>query len=159
MKHVVLISPFSTKLSSGEENPKNYPHWKKVVSGLKNLGFYTIQLGLSGEYDIECHAKIFNAPLCFLLDLARNTTTWASVDNFFPHLCQQGSRPGVVIWGQSDPKLFGYETNTNLLKDKKYLRPNDQQYWLWTQTTYCEEAFVDAETVINAIFELAKKNK
>ncbi len=158
MKHVILLSPFSNKISTGQ-NPKNYPHWKEVVSGLRSLGHCVIQLGVDGEEDIGCNSKVLNASLKFILEMVKSCSAWASVDNFFPHLCQQVSKPGVVIWGQSNPKLFGYKTNTNLLKDEKYLRPNDQQYWLWTQTTYNADAFVPPETVIDAILKIAESNK
>jgi hypothetical protein len=34
-----------------------------------------------------------------------------------------------VIWGISDPDIFGYDYNTNILKDRKYLRPDPFGTW------------------------------
>lgn len=154
MKKVVLFSPYSRKLASGE-NPKNYPHWKQVVGYVSARGVYTIQIGAQGEEEIGCHATVFGAPLHYLLEMAKAAQTWTSIDNFFPHLCQYGAKPGVVIWGQSDPKKFGYPTNVNLVKDEQYLRPSVQQFWLWTQTTYRPEAFVEPDVAAEAILKLA----
>jgi hypothetical protein len=66
--------------------------------------------------------------------------TWIGVDSFFQHFCWDLGKPGIVIWGQSDPNIFGHPENINLLKDRKYLR--EKQFWLWEQAEYNEEAFV-----------------
>ena len=79
---------------------------------------------------------------------------WVSVDNFFPHLANLCGRRGIVIWGQSDYNLFGWKNNINLLKDRKYLRPN--QFGTWEEAVFNKEAFVDPDVVINAIMEIVK---
>jgi hypothetical protein len=68
--------------------------------------------------------------------------------------------PGCVIWGVSDPNIFGYFYNKNILKNKSYLR-NDQ-FGVWKNEIkdkpgmfkYIErndEAFHDSETVFKEI--------
>ena len=48
--------------------------------------------------------------------------------------------------------LFGYEQNINLLKDRKYLRQN--QFDIWENDVFTEEAFVAADVVVNAVEEM-----
>jgi len=31
---MILISPYSKKLTNGKVNPKNYPYWKEVIAGI-----------------------------------------------------------------------------------------------------------------------------
>lgn len=112
------------------------------------------QIGVSGE------SEICNCLAGFLTDLSAeqifrlcNTAdAWLSVDNFLPHLLNYyKAKPGIVIFGQSDPLIFGYPHNTNLLKDRKYLR--GQQFWWWEQAEFIEEAFVSSNQVIKLLTE------
>ena len=59
-----------------------------------------------------------------------------------------------MLFGQSDPLIFGHPENINLLKDRKYLR--EQQFWWWEQCEYKEDAFVRPEEVIKYL-EIDKK--
>jgi hypothetical protein len=57
--------------------------------------------------------------------------------------------PTVVIWSRSDPKIYGYEEQTNILKSPQYLRP--QQFQLWEQCPYDPEAYVAVDTVYKTV--------
>jgi len=72
-----------------------------------------------------------------------------SVDSFFQHYCWSLGKPGVVLWGQSDPVIFGHPENVNLLKDRDYLR--EKQFWLWEQCGFRAEAFVTPDEVLEAL--------
>jgi hypothetical protein len=72
-----------------------------------------------------------------------------SCDSFFQHFCWDLGKPGVVVFGQSDPNIFGHPENINLLKDRSYLR--DKQFWIWEQAEYKEDAFVNPEVVLEAL--------
>jgi hypothetical protein len=67
-------------------------------------------------------------------------------------------RPGVVIFGPSDPVIFGHEENVNLLKDRRFLRK--QQFWLWSQIephlASNPDIFVSPEVVVAAVLRLAE---
>ena len=84
-----------------------------------------------------------------LSELILQCRTWISVDSFFQHLCWDLGKPGIVLWGQSDPIIFGHPENINLLKDRKYLRTN--QFHIWEQAEYIKEAFVDPDIVYSHI--------
>lgn len=141
-------------LRNGDKNhPKNYPHWNRLVPLLKRLGEPIIQVGSGYESvlpGIEDHR--LNLPLKQLAELIQRCKTWISVDSFFQHYAWHLGKRGVVLWGQSDPIIFGHPENINLLKDRKYLR--EKQFWLWEQTSYLPEAFVQPEEVLNAVRQI-----
>jgi hypothetical protein len=150
----VIISPYSRLLRTGKPNPKNYPWWTQVVNKLQNLGIYVIQIGDSkqNESSIGANETIIDMPLRDLQEKIKDVDSWISVDNFFPHLCSFTEKRGVVIWGISDPLIFGYQQNINLLKNRKYLR--EKQFDIWENATYYEHVFMDADTIVNAVMSL-----
>jgi ADP-heptose:LPS heptosyltransferase len=165
MSKTVLISPFASALRNGKDSPKNFPHWKELVGMLLDE-YNVIQIGASKDSPIippfksDLHSFatgqlpdfqfVQNAPLPQIRQMIKDTDTWISVDSFLQHMNEYYDRKkGIVIWSQSDPRIFGYKHNVNLLKDRKYLR--DKQFWLWEQCEYNADAFVTAEEVFKAV--------
>lgn len=151
----ILISPYSAKLSSGKTNPKSYPHWPKLVELLNNHGYEVVQLGVKGEERIEgVGTFITGFPYDKIRDLVNQCATWISIDSFLPHLCHYYRlKPGIVLFGPSDPRIFGHSENTNLLRGRDFLRP--WQYQDWNSWDHQPSAFVYAENVMPHIFKLA----
>lgn len=146
----IIVSPFSKKLRNGAPlNPKDYPHWKEVVAGLKESGYKVIQIGIMGEELLGADEIRYNLPLKELARMLKECHTWISVDNFFQHLAYVERKKGVAIFGQSDPNIFGHKQNINLLKDRKYLR--EKQFQNWEQAEYRADVFVEPEEIINAV--------
>lgn len=149
----VIIAPFSAKLRTVPVNPKNYPvrFWAQVLTRLTALDIDVIQIGVTGEPRLQGVTQfVTNWPLDKLVELMRRCDTFISVDSFFPHLCHlHGLKSGVVIWGQSDPLIFGHPENTNLLKDRKHLRALQFQHW--EDVVYDESVFVLPDEVVNAV--------
>jgi len=155
---MILISPYSRKVSDDMKNPKNYPWWKQVVSELKDdVDDEIIQIGVKGEPDIGVHKLLVNLPLLSLARLVNDCKVWASVDNFLPHFCNYHypEKRGVVIYGPSDPDIFGYPHNVNFLRDRCHLRI--WQFEKWTQCDYKEERFVEPAIVTESILNLMEK--
>lgn len=159
----VVISPFAQTLRNGKENPKNFPYWEELIHKLIDRGIDVIQIGSSKDAPIKYkevpphdHMGSFsfkqNLKLKEIASLLKECDTWISVDSFLQHLnyCWVRKR-GIVIFSQSDPRIFGYPTNNNLLKDKSYLR--DKQFWLWEQCEYNKDAFVTADVVYKAVLK------
>lgn len=142
---MIIISPYAKFMRNGEKHPKNYPFWEEVI---KNTNEHIIQVGIKGETQLVEDFRT-NLPLYELALLVKDCKTWVSVDSFFQHFCWDIGKPGIVIFAQSDPNIFGHPENINLLKDRKYLR--DKQFWIWEQAEYKEEAFVGPEIVLNAL--------
>jgi len=152
----ILISPYSAQLRSGKVNPKNYPYFKMLVRLLKSEGWWVQQCGVKGEKEIEgADEFLVNLDFGKLKSYIKSARTWIAVDNFFPHLAQNVEKPGIVIFGQSDPLLFGEQSNYNLLKDRKYLRSN--QFATWDEAEYKEDCFVSPVDIMKVVQNYDKK--
>lgn len=149
----IAIAPFAAKLPEGKPNPKNFPYWPEVVGRLNAQGHEVIQLGVAGEDRIEGVGQFIQGfPLAKLEQVIRDCDTWIAVDSWLPHFCAtMRLQSGVVIWAQSNPHIWGYPHNTNLLKSEAYLRRF--QYAPWWDAEYNESAFVSAEEVVEAVLE------
>lgn len=139
---MILIAPYAKALRNGQNNPKNYPWWPELISLIDEP---IVQIGIDGEQAlVEDFRK--NLSLEELEILVLECRKWISVDSFFQHFAWDIGKPGIVLWGQSDPNIFGHPENINLLKDRKYLR--EKQFWWWEQCEYNADAFVKPEEVI-----------
>lgn len=145
---MIIISPYARQLRSGEKNhPKNYPYWNALIPMIKELDPEIIQVGAGFEEALKGISDLrLNLSMKDLAELIKSCKTWVSVDSFFQHYCWDLEKYGIVLWGQSDPVIFGHPENVNLLKSRKYLR--DKQFWLWEQTTWLPESFVQPGEVI-----------
>ena len=121
---MIIISPYSKFMRNGAKHPKNYPFWDEVLKHIKEP---VVQVGVEGETQITQDFRK-NIPLPQLGELVKECKTWMSCDSFFQHFCWDLGKPGVVVFGQSDPNIFGHPENINLLKDRSYLR--DKQFWI-----------------------------
>lgn len=144
----IVLFPFARSMRNGDKHPKNYPYWNELIQLLVADGHELIQVGLVHE---EKLVEDFRANLTLdqLTELIRSCDTWISVDSFGQHWCWHINVPGIAIFGQSDPLIFGHKENVNLLKDRSYLR--DKQFWLWEQAESNDDAFVKPEVVIQAL--------
>jgi len=148
---MIIIAPWAKKMRNGQLHPKDYPYWSEVIKGLDEP---IIQVGVEGEVQlVDDFYK--GMSLTKLADLVRQCKTWIAVDSFFQHFCWDIGKPGIVLWGQSDPLIFGHPENINLLKDRKYLR--EKQFWWWEQCEYNKDAFVEPKVVINAVKQIINK--
>jgi len=156
----VIISPYSSNLKSFglDKNPKDYPWWKEIVSFLKEKKIKVIQIGTSIEPQISDDVDEFlvNMPFEYILDLLNKCKFWMSVDNFLQHLAEftNPHKKGIVLWGKSNPKIFGYSHNYNLYLSQSCFRK--EQFLYWYLDKWDENVFVKPEVVINFIKEVYK---
>lgn len=146
----IMISPFSRPLRNGKKNAKDYPHWEEVVRKLKEHGDYIVQVVWGDEKEIPGMDEHMRGMT--LRELEKNIhhfDTWISIDNYFHHMAAIQEKPGVVIFSRSDPKIYGHDININLLKNRAFLRPD--QYNIWEQCEYNEDAFVSPDEVVKAV--------
>ena len=139
---MIIIAPYAQKLRNGKENPKNYPYWKELIAIIDQP---IIQVGVKGEQQLVEDFRL-NLSISELTQLVQECKTWISVDSFFQHLCWDLKKPGIVIWSQSDPIIFGHKENINLLKDRNYLRKD--QFHIWEQCEYNKDAFISPTQVL-----------
>lgn len=142
---MIIISPFAKKLTNGKENPKNFPHWKELISMIDEP---IVQIGIAGETQL-CPDFRQNLSIYDLKQLLKECRTWISCDSFFQHLGWSEGKPGNVIWSISDPLIFGHPENNNLLKDRAYLAPN--QFLWWEAYEFDPDRFFTAEQVFHAL--------
>lgn len=143
---MILLAPWSKPLLNGKENPKNYCFWPELVELLS--GYQLVQIGLDGEKQLVPDFRK-GLPLDELKRLLKECETFISIDSFLPHMASVVGKRGIVIWGQSDPKIFGDELHVNLLKGQRYLRV--EQYDFWENACYRPDAFVRPEVVMDAL--------
>jgi ADP-heptose:LPS heptosyltransferase len=138
-------------------NAKQYPFWNEVITLLRITGETIIQIGLSGEAKLEGVDDFFtNLPFREIDKLLLECKMFMSVDNCLPHLAHYlGVKKGIVIWGPSDPDIFGYPEFCNLLKDRKYLRKD--MFDKWEKCQFNKDAFVDPSVVANAVVQLNRE--
>lgn len=148
---MILFAPFAARCHSlnGNPSPKDYPFAKELCRLLENND-EIIQVG--GDTD-EQIAKDFRKNLSFreVGNLIRESKTGICVDSYLQHYYWFLNRKAIVLWGISDPIIFGHKMHLNLLKDRKYLRPN--QFDLYYSNEYNTEAFVAPNEVMKALRE------
>ena len=133
---MIIIHPFSKALPSGKVNPKNFPYWQTLISMIDEP---IVQIGVTGERQLVDDFRC-DLPIAKLRSLIQECRTWVGVDSFFQHLCWTENKPGVVLWSVSDPLIFGHPENTNLLKDRCFLAPN--QFLWWEATEFNIDSFL-----------------
>jgi len=139
---MIIISPYAKPLPKGGVNPKNYPYWTEL---LKLIREPVIQVGVDGEQQLTQDFRK-NLSLSDLAILVSQCRTWISCDSFFQHFCWDLGKPGIVLWGQSDPLIYGHPENINLLKDRSYLYHN--QFLSWDLIPMRQDCFVEPERVL-----------
>lgn len=151
----IVLAPYAARLHNNSRNPKNFPHWAEVVHALNNLGYEVIQIGVAGEERVAGVSQfIINWPLRKLRQVLEDADCFMSVDSFLPHFvwAEKLNKRGVVVWGQSDPLIWGHPTNVNLLLSRDHLRP--LQFQDWPSATYNADVFVTPEEVVSAAVDL-----
>lgn len=135
-------------MRNGQTHPKNYPFWPKLVELLLEGGHTLTQVGVEGEGQL---VNDFRKGLSYkdFGELIRSYDTWIGVDSYGQHLAWSVGKPGIAIFGQSDPLIFGHDTNVNLLKDRSNLR--QQQFWMWEQCDARSDVWVTPEEVVEAL--------
>jgi ADP-heptose:LPS heptosyltransferase len=137
-------------MPNGARNAKNFNKWPELVAMLNAEGHEVIQVAGQNEERVEGVAMFLQGfPLEKLEEVLRDCDTWISVDSWMPHFCAtMRLKTGIVIWSQSDPRIWGYKHNINLHKPE-FLR--QYQYSHWFDVPYNEDAFVEPEVVMDAL--------
>jgi ADP-heptose:LPS heptosyltransferase len=149
---MIIIHPYSSKLRDNRVNPKNYPYWSELIKLLQTK--YTIlQIGVQGEEKLVSDFKQ-NLPLKTIKSLLTKCEFWISVDSFLPHLAHKVGKPGYVLWSVSDPEIYGYPENINIMKDRKYLRSD--QYLDYHRPCFVDDYVLDYAMIKEAHTEPEK---
>ena len=144
---MILLFPFANKLQNNKPNPKSppIPWWEELISLIDDD---IIQVGIDGEHQLVPNFKK-NCSVEELSTMIKDCTTWIGIDSYGQHLCWSLNKYGIVIWGQSNPIIFGHPENINLLKHPSYLMKN--QFLKWDMVPYISECFVSPQEVVKYI--------
>jgi ADP-heptose:LPS heptosyltransferase len=156
---MILISPYSKRLRNGNLNPKNYPYWPELISMIREKfpEQTLVQIGVEGEEKLDCHSFTKHLSLEGLADWLGRCDTWIGVDNFFPHYASYIGKRGIVIFGMSDPRVFGCPENINVLRDTKYLRKH--MFDFWENEKEEPRAFAKPDKIMKILVGILKKEK
>lgn len=140
----ILLAPFSKPMPQG--NAKNYPYWEELIAALN--GHDLIQIALPDEPKLVSDVRV-GLSLAEIKGLLNNCDLFISVDSFLPHLAHTIGKSGIVLWGKSDPAIFGYHENINLVGDPSLFRADQFKWWMEEQPN--PAAFVSAKTAAHYV--------
>jgi ADP-heptose:LPS heptosyltransferase len=144
---LLLFAPVAQIRPNKTGSEKNYPWPQELADLLKKNGHDLIQVGAAGE---KQYADRFysNPDWSKLKELIAKCHTFVSVDTFLQHAAWFLQKRGIVIFSQTDPKIFGHDEHRNLLKDTKYLRQGWRQFDTFEGLECNDEAFVTPDDVL-----------
>lgn len=122
---MIIISPWAKQMPDNKPNPKNYPWWSDLIQVLPPE---IIQVGVSGEIQLVPDFRC-NLSMSELGKLILSCDFWISCDSFIQHFAWDLGKPGAVLWGPSDPNIFGHPENLNISKGPEF--KSDQQFLMW----------------------------
>jgi hypothetical protein len=121
--------------------------WGQIINAYPNYRW--TQIGRLGDWVINGVVPQFNLTLPTIKTLALDSDYIICVDSFLQHLLAPTKKKLIVLWSKSDPNIFGYKHNINLLKDRSYLRPD--QYGVWNVCPPDQNAFIDPNVIIDLL--------
>jgi len=137
--------------STNPLHPKTYPFWEELVVELEKIQ-PVVQLVRAGDKDLVADVRRTYSPVD-MAELMTQCSCWVSIDTFIPKFSRFFNKRGVVIFGPTDPLVFGFPENINLLKDRSYIRPDPDAPW-GDDEVNDPEKFVSVDVVVNAVKEL-----
>jgi len=128
----ILIIPNERKLRNGKKNPKDYPYWDELKEKLTK------------KYEVNIIKDIL--PFKEWEKIIHTYDKIITIDSFFQHFCWYHNKKCIVIFGKSDPIIFGHVENTNILKSRANLRQN--QFDIWESEEYDPNVFNTPDEII-----------
>lgn len=123
LKKYGLVGPYIT-VHSGSDNGTavmkmwDLPSWTTLCSELRSQGHQVVQLGVKGEKKIQGVSFIEATTLSDLVFLLGHSRLHIDGEGGLVHLAHSVGTKSVVLFGATDPKVYGYPTNVNIYADK-----------------------------------------
>jgi ADP-heptose:LPS heptosyltransferase len=124
----ILLSPYS------HNSAKNYPFFQGLID---ILPCRVMQLGRKNEHRFQNCDYGFDLKMYEIEALVKEIGNFISVDSFLPHLAHHVGVKGNVLFGPSNPRIFGYSTNNNIIMNEDKLRVD--QFGLWRDYKWAGE--------------------
>ncbi len=108
---IINITSKSSKNTMWEINK-----WEEIVQRFPNLTF--IQLGTKNEEKIKGAIDLLGkTSIREAMALVKYAELFVGVNSFLAHATNAFGTRGVVIWGDTTPKVFGHSNNINIYKN------------------------------------------
>jgi ADP-heptose:LPS heptosyltransferase len=142
---MIMISAWAKTLPDNKHNPKNYPYWPELI---RLLPAPIVQVGITGETQLVPDFRS-NLNLTELAALIKSSDFWISCDSFVQHYAWDLGKPGVVLWGPSDPIIYGHPENFNITKGREFQCKD--QFLMWHLIENRMDWWMSPEQVVQLI--------
>jgi ADP-heptose:LPS heptosyltransferase len=89
--------------------------WQQVVDGLRQAGFFVVQVGKKGDtYVRHAYSLVGATTLREVISLLRCFDVVITCDNFLMHTAHLVGVPAVVLWGPTSHEVYGYAEQRHL---------------------------------------------
>lgn len=119
--------------------------WESLVKRIKSSGYKVLQVGGANDVPIQaCDMKMLGVNYRLTMAILSECKTWVSVDTFLGHAGHAVKKPGVVLFGPTDPKIFGHDMNVNICHPKSCIskscvQGNEPKFQWLSQSQDCSE--------------------
>lgn len=145
----IFLAPFTNKRIDGKPHAKEYPFWEELLN-LITIQDEVYQYVMPGDKELV-KSVIPHVPFKDFFNIVKEMDTFLCVDSYLPHFmnCHFPDKRGFVLFGPSDPTIWGYQQNFNLTNGRSFWRPN--QFETWNQWEANPESHVNPLDVYSAI--------
>jgi ADP-heptose:LPS heptosyltransferase len=99
-------------IAAGSDSPRktmNLDRWRLLIKQLKGDGFFVIQTGrLREEYIRNSYSLLGLTSPGELIGIIRRVDMVITIDSFAMHAAHLAGTPAVVLWGPTDPEIYGH---------------------------------------------------
>lgn len=124
MKNIIVSARSRWLGKEGGASAKDYPYMQALCDLYIKDGYRLIQIGVGNEPKLTGCEHVFDKHLLDIEKLLKDTGYFIAVDNFLHHMASAVGVTGMVLFGPSDPQVFGYPDQVNIIKDRSLLRPD-----------------------------------
>ena len=92
--------------------------WRLLIKQLKADGFFVIQTGeLRDQYIENSYSLLGMTSPVQLISIIKRADILITLDNFAMHASYLAGTPAVVLWGPTNPEIYGYPGQHHLRSD------------------------------------------
>jgi hypothetical protein len=117
---IFYIHPFTLPV-------KTYPFWNILIDNLKEAGYKVVQFKFKNEPSYNNVDEVITPSFPTIVELLKDPDSYLiSNDSFIPHLLNVylPTKKNFVLFGCTNPDIYGYSQNINILKSKSFLVEN-----------------------------------
>jgi len=119
----LVIAPYS-------DSPRKMmplARWEAIVESLAKEGYVILQVGKSNEVPIRgAYSLLGLTTPQQLVSLLARCNAVITVDNFVMHCSHLAGTPAVVLWGPTDPCVYGYSGQIHISPSNDFCKLKDK---------------------------------